>query len=56
MTATPTDQDATVAITNGSTSVTNGEAATWEVGENTLTIVVTNGTATETYTVTVTKS
>lgn len=57
MTATPTDENATVAITLGeSTSVTNGGSATWEAGENTLTIVVTNGVETKTYTVTVTKS
>ena len=56
VTATAADNSATIAITNGSTTVANGSAATWEAGENTLTIVVTNGSATKTYTVTVTKS
>lgn len=57
VTATPTDESATVAIVLGEdTSVTNGESATWEAGENTLTITVTNGTATKAYTVVVTKS
>lgn len=56
VTATAADSGATITITNGSTTVANGSAATWETGENTLTIVVTNGTATKTYTITVTKS
>ena len=56
VTAAAADSGATIVITNGSTAVTNGSAATWAEGENTLTIVVTNGTATKTYTVTVTKS
>lgn len=56
ITATPADNNATIAITNGSTPVTNGTAATWDVGENTLTVAVTNGTESKTYTVTVTKS
>ena len=56
VTATAEDEEATVAITLGeSTEVENGGSATWAEGENTLTIVVTNGTETETYTVTVTK-
>ena len=56
VTATAADSGATIAITNGATTVANGSAATWAEGENTLTIVVTNGSATKTYTVTVTKS
>lgn len=57
VTATPTDEDATVTITLGeSTTIANGTSATWAAGENVLTIVVTNGDTTETYTVTVTKS
>ena len=56
VTATATDDGATVSILNGSTPVTSGNSATWEPGENTLTITVTNGTETKTYTVTVTKS
>lgn len=54
VTATPADENADVVIK------LNGEAATspvtWQVGENTLTIDVTNGDAAKTYTVTVTKS
>ena len=56
VTATAADSNATIAITNGSTTVANGSAATWTDGANTLTIIVTSGTATKTYTVTVTKS
>lgn len=61
VTATPEDEDATVTITLGeNTPVTNGSAVTWETGQNTLTIVVTNGSGddavTKTYTVNVTKS
>lgn len=56
ITATAADNNATIVITNGSTTVANGSAATWETGENTLTIVVMNGTATKTYTIIVTKS
>lgn len=56
VTATPTDESATVVILNGETTVENGESATWETGENVLTITVTNGTEEEVYTVTVTKS
>ena len=46
---------ATVAITNGETVVTNGGSASWTTGKNTVTILVTNGTVTKTYTVEVTK-
>ena len=56
VTATAADSNATIAITNGSTPVANGSAATWTDGTNTLTITVTSGAATKTYTVTVTKS
>lgn len=56
VTAAAVDSNATIAITNGSTPVTNGQAATWAEGANTLTIVVTSGALTKTYTVTVTKS
>lgn len=47
---------ATVAIKNGSADVDNGGSATWSAGENIITITVTDGNDTETYTVTVTKS
>lgn len=49
------DGEATIAILNGATPVVNGAAATWGEGANTLTINVTSGTETETYTVTVSK-
>ena len=55
ITATPAADGATVAITVNGTPVQSGSAATWETGENTVQIVVTNGTATKTYTVVVTK-
>ena len=56
ITIVPKDGAATVEILNGATPVTNGAAATWIVGVNIVTINVTSGTETETYTVTVTKS
>ena len=63
VTATPSDAGASIEITNEGTSETpvtipNGTAATWEAGENTLTVKVTaaDGTTTKSYTVTVTKS
>lgn len=55
ITATPEDENATIVITVGETEVENGSAATWEEGENTVTIEVTNWLSDETYTVTVTK-
>ena len=55
VTATPTDDDATVEILVGETEIENGSNASWEEGENTLTITVTNGTSETVYTVTVTK-
>ena len=56
VTAAAEDAEATVAITVNGAAHTNGQAATWQAGENTVSILVTNGTATRTYTVTVTKS
>ena len=56
VTATPTDPAAEVAIILGeSTEVTNGGNATWEIGENVLTITVSGGAPDTVYTVTVTK-
>ena len=46
--------ESTIEILNGATPVTNGAAATWADGENTVTITVTVGSASETYTVIVT--
>lgn len=56
ITAVPMDGEATIEILNGETAVTNGATATWAEGENTVTINVSIGGETETYTVTVTKS
>lgn len=55
ITASANDLAATVAITVNGTSVASGSAATWEDGENAVVITVTNGSASKTYTVTVTK-
>ncbi|MGL4284569.1 MAG: cadherin-like beta sandwich domain-containing protein [Eubacterium aggregans] len=56
ITAAASASGATVEIKNGSTAVTSGNAATWVSGANTVTIKVTNGSASQTYTVTVTKA
>lgn len=55
ITATPTDENATVAIVNGETPVESGSSATWVEGENTVVITVTNGEDNKVYTVVVTK-
>lgn len=54
VTATPTDDTAEVTIMLGETEIENGESATWEEGENELTITVTGTTDSTVYTVTVT--
>ena len=64
VTAIPADANAVIEITNKGPSdeeaapVVNGRAVTWKEGANTLTVKVTapNGTATQSYVVTVTKS
>lgn len=56
ITATAEDSGADIEIKVGEVAVTNGEAATWEAGENVVTVKVTNGANTKIYTVTVTKS
>lgn len=56
ITASADDAEASIEIKNGSNTVTNGSAATWAAGPNTVTIKVTKGTVVKTYTVTVTKS
>jgi len=56
ITALAKDGEATIAILNGVTAVANGAAATWAEGANVLTVTVTIGGESETYTVTVTKS
>lgn len=58
VTAVAADDTATIAIKNGDTTVTNGGNASWSVGENTLTITVTDGNdpqISKVYTVTVTR-
>ena len=55
VTATASDENATIEITKGVASVENGSQVTWNVGENVLEIKVTNGNSSTTYTVTVTK-
>ena len=54
VTATPTDETATVEILLGETEIENGESATWEEGENVLTITVSGNAPDTVYTVTVT--
>ena len=64
VTAIPADANATIEITNKgpsdeeATPVVNGRAVTWATGANTLTVKVTaeNGTTSQSYVVTVTKS
>jgi len=50
----PKDGNATIEILNDATPVVNGEAATWVSGANTVTVTVTNGDVSKTYTITVT--
>lgn len=58
ITATPANAGATVQVKVDSEIIENGKSATWAKGSNTVTINVTaeDGTTTNTYTVTVTKS
>lgn len=56
VTATPTDPYASVVIMNGETEVENGASASWEEGENELTITVSGGAPDTVYTVTVTRT
>lgn len=56
ITAVAEDEDATVEILVGETEIESGESATWETGENTVKITVTNGDVEKVYTVVVTKS
>lgn len=58
VTAVPADASASVAISVNGAQIDNGRSATWQNGENTVTIVVTaeDGTTTKTYTVAVTKA
>ena len=54
-TVTVTAADSRAAVTLRLNGAETGPAVTWADGENVLTATVTNGTATKTYTVTVTK-
>lgn len=56
--AVPAEADAEIEVKLGSDVVPNGSALTWAAGQNVVTVKVTSadGTATKTYTVTVTKS
>jgi len=56
ITATAEDEGATVTIESDDATIAADGTATWETGENVVTITVTNGEAEEVYTVTVTKS
>lgn len=56
ITATPTDPSATISIMNGTTAVISGTVATWAIGENVMTIVITNGSAISTYTLKINKT
>ena len=55
ITAFPESATANIEIKVGATQVTNGGKATWNSGSNTVTVKVTDGEQTKTYTVTVTK-
>lgn len=55
ITAFPESATATIEIKTGEVPVTNGGKATWNSGSNTVTVKVTDGEQTKTYTVTVTK-
>lgn len=58
VTAFPADAGAEIQVLVGSSEIDNGTAASWETGENTVTVNVTaaDGTTKDVYTVTVTKS
>lgn len=55
VTATATDDAATVSITVNGTAVTSGGYATWQEGQNVVSVIVTNEGETNAYTVIVTK-
>jgi len=56
ITATAAKPNTTIAIKVGGAPLANGGTATWETGENVVTVDTANGTTKLTYTVTVTKS
>ncbi len=55
ITATPEDENASVSIVYGETSLESGKSAAWADGENIVTVKVTNGHGEKVYTVTVMK-
>lgn len=55
ITATPSDANSEIIVKLNDKEISNGSAATWIDGENTVKVEVTNGTGKETYTITVTK-
>lgn len=55
ITARAEDSNAKLLIKLGDTVKQNGDTLTWETGENVVTVKVTSGDVSETYTVTVTK-
>ena len=55
ITATAADNTAAIVVAVNGNSLTNGSAASWNNGENTVVITVTKGSSSKTYTVTVTK-
>ena len=55
ITAVPASSTAEIEITVGDVKVTNGAAANWSEGTNTVTVKVTDGEQTKSYKVTVTK-
>ena len=55
ITAVPASSTAEIEITVGDVKVTNGAAANWSEGSNTVTVKVTDGAQTKSYKVTVTK-
>ena len=55
VTATANDNDSTVIVTVNGNSIASGGSATWETGENTVKVIVSNDNIKKTYTVKVTK-
>lgn len=56
VTATPSDANTKITVKVNDVEISNGSAATWKDGENTVKVETENGTGKETYTVTVTKT
>lgn len=56
ITAVPENDNANIVIKNNGNEIGNGESCSWSNGTNILTISVSNGSNSKTYTVNVTKS